>query len=94
MRTGRVIGEVVSTIKHPDLEGWKLLLVAYLTSEGEPTGEETIALDAVDAGMGDHVLIHDEGAGASQIMKNPRGPVRTMIVGVIDRVDRGETFDA
>ncbi len=90
MKTARVIGEVVSTVKHPDLKGWKLLLVAFLTPQGEPTGEETIALDAVDAGVGDHVLIHDEGAGASQIMQNPRGPVRTMVVGVIDHVDGGE----
>jgi microcompartment protein CcmK/EutM len=90
MRIGRVIGEVVSTVKHPALVRWKLLLVGVLTPEGEPTGEETIALDAADAGIGDRVLLHDEGAGASQIMENPRGPVRTMIVGVIDRVDREE----
>jgi ethanolamine utilization protein EutN len=90
MRLGRVIGEVVSTVKHPALVRWKLLLVGVLTPEGEPTGEETIALDAVEAGIGDHVLLHDEGAGASQIMENPRGPVRTMIVGVVDRVDREE----
>ena len=86
MRTGRVVGEVVSTIKHEALVGWKLLLVAFDTPEGEPTGEEIIALDSVDAGVGDRVLIHDEGAGASQIMGTTRGPVRTMVVGVVDHV--------
>ena len=90
MRTARVVGEVVSTVKHETLVGWKLLLVAFDTPEGEPTGEESIALDSVDAGVGDRVLIHDEGAGASQIMGTTRGPVRTMVVGVVDQVVRSE----
>ena len=87
MRTARVVGEVVSTEKHEALRGWKLLLVAFDDPSGEPTGEEVIALDSVDAGVGDRVLIHDEGTGASQVMGTPRGPVRTMVVGVVDSVD-------
>ena len=87
MRTARVVGEVVSTVKHPALEGWKLLLVDMDDDAGEPTGEELIALDAANAGVGDHVLVHDEGAGAAQVMGTARGPVRTMIVGIIDHVD-------
>lgn len=89
MRTARVVGEVVSTVKHPALVGWKLLLVE-MEADGRPTGEELIALDAADAGPGDRVLIHDEGTGAAQVMGTSRGPVRTMIVGVVDRVDTDE----
>jgi microcompartment protein CcmK/EutM len=86
VRTGRVVGEVVATEKHPALEGWKLLLVALDSSGSTGKAEETIALDAAGAGVGDRVLIHDEGAGAAQVMGTGRGPVRTMIVGVIDHV--------
>jgi microcompartment protein CcmK/EutM len=81
-----VVGEVVSTVKHEALSGWKLLIVE-MEEGGAPTGEELIALDAADAGPGDRVLVHDEGSGAAQVMGTGRGPVRTMIVGVIDRVD-------
>lgn len=90
MRTGRVVGEVVATEKHPALSGWKLLVVALEDAHGAPTGEETIALDAAQSGPGDRVLVHDEGAGASQVMERPRGPVRTMIVGIIDHVTTAE----
>lgn len=89
MRTARVVGEVVATTKHPALVGWKLLLVDFCDETGSPTGEELIALDAANAGVGDHVLVHDEGTGAAQVMGTGRGPVRTMIVGIIDHVDGG-----
>ena len=91
MKLGRVVGEVVSTIKHEALRGWKLLVVALESPAGEPTGEEVIGLDAVDAGVGDRVLVNDEGGGASLVINRPRGPVRTVIVGVVDRVDQQRT---
>ena len=86
MKTGRVVGEVVATEKHPALVGWKLLLVALDPLAGETTVDETIALDSVGAGVGDRVLVNDEGGGAAIVMGTARGPVRTMIVGVIDHV--------
>jgi ethanolamine utilization protein EutN len=48
-----------------------------------------LALDVVDAGVGDWVLILDEGSSASQVLANPRGPVRTLVVGVVDAMHRG-----
>lgn len=86
MRTARVVGEVVSTVKHQALEGWKLLLIAYDAPDGTPTGEEVVALDAANAGPGDRVLVNDEGGGASIVMETGRGPVRTMVVGIVDQV--------
>jgi len=80
----RVVGEVVATIKHGDLASQKLLLVHPVTPDGEPTGRVTIAVDAVDAGVGDLVLVVDEGNSAAQVLRRPRGGVRTVIVGVVD----------
>jgi ethanolamine utilization protein EutN len=87
MFLARVVGDVVATIKHGALEQRKLLLVQPLTGDGKPTGRVSIAVDAVDAGVGDHVLVVDEGNAAAQVLARPRGPVRTVVVGVVDAVD-------
>ena len=55
MKIARVTGTVVSTIKYEKYVGMKLLRVRHLTLDGQPTGEELIALDAADAGIGDIV---------------------------------------
>ena len=81
MFLGRVIGDVVATIKHRELAQRKLLLVQPLTGDGKPTGRPAIAVDAVDAGVGDHVLVVDEGNSASQVLQRPRGPIPTKFTG-------------
>ena len=86
MFLGRVVGDVVATIKHRELAHRKLLLIQPLTGDGKPTGRPAIAVDAVDAGIGDHVLVVDEGNSASQVLDRPRGPIRTVVVGVVDEI--------
>ena len=87
MFIARVIGEVVSTIKHPALRGRKLLVVEKLTEGGEPTGDSQLAVDSVSAGEGDTVLVLDEGTSAALVTDLDNPPIRTVIVGVIDSVD-------
>jgi microcompartment protein CcmK/EutM len=89
MFLARVIGDVVATVKHDQLGGRKLLLVQPVTPAGAATGRATIAVDAVDSGPGDLVLVADEGNMAAQVLRCARGPVRTVIVGVVDRVEVG-----
>lgn len=88
MFTARVIGEVVATIKHRDLSGRKLLLVQPVDAAGAAAGAAQIAVDVVDAGLHDLVLVNDEGNGAAQLLGQPRGAVRTVIVGVVDAITR------
>jgi len=83
----RVIGEVVSTIEHHTLRDKKLLVVERLTEKGEPTGNSQLAVDSVDAGEGDTVLVLDEGGSAGLVTKLDNPPIRTVIVGVIDSID-------
>jgi len=64
-----------------------MLLVQPFDVAGKPTGRKILALDTVDAGLDDWVLLLDEGSSASSVLKNPRGPVRTLVVGVVDAVD-------
>lgn len=90
MFLARVVGEVVATIKHEDLANRKLLLVQPVTPDGSDSGKVAIAVDSVDAGPGDRVLVADEGNAAAQVLERPRGAVRTVVVGVIDSVDVAE----
>jgi microcompartment protein CcmK/EutM len=86
MFTGRVVGEVVATVKHADLASQKLLLVQAVDPEGRPIGSPAIAVDTVDSGPGDWVLVADEGNAAAQVLRRARGAIRTVIVGVVDAV--------
>jgi ethanolamine utilization protein EutN len=87
MTLGTVTGEIHSTIHHPFYAARKLLLVEREDGAGHPTGAYLVAVDTVGAGVGERVLVLDEGTGARQVMASSNGPVRSVIVGIVDRVD-------
>ncbi|HEX9848274.1 MAG TPA: EutN/CcmL family microcompartment protein [Acidimicrobiia bacterium] len=82
---GKVVGTVVSTINIPLLDEHRLLLCDVHDIDGRPDGY-TIAIDVVDAGMGDTVLILDEGNSARQILGRDWGAIRAVVVGVVDEL--------
>lgn len=84
MKIAQVTGTVVSTIKYDKYVGMKLLRVRHLTLEGQPTGEELVALDAADAGVGDIVLVNNDGGAAQMIMGDTKLIASVTICGVID----------
>ena len=87
MYIGRVAGTVVATIKNELYEGRKLLVVDKLNLEGQPTAKYDIAVDMVQAGVGDLVMVLDEGNSARQIVdREPLGAIRAVIVGIVDDV--------
>jgi microcompartment protein CcmK/EutM len=83
----QVIGTVVSPVQIRALDAGKLLLVRPLTPAGKATGKTRVALDRVQAGVGDRVLVLDEGNGARQILGDPKAPVKTIVVGIVDYVE-------
>jgi len=87
MILGKVIGNVVSTIKLPIYQGYKILIVQPVNNKEEPQGESVLALDTVQAGVGDTVLVIDEGNSSRLIMNNSTAPVRTVIVGIVDAIE-------
>lgn len=87
MFIGQVTGDIVSTINHADYDNRRLLIVDRLDESGSPTGGYLIAVAAVDAGVGQRVLVLDEGNGARQILGNSTAPVRSVVVGVVDSID-------
>ncbi len=87
MYIGRVKGTVVSTVKHSLFEGRKLMLVARLNLDGTEASAYDICLDDVQAGVGDVVVVLDEGSSTRQIMgKRGTGPARAIIMGIVERV--------
>lgn len=93
MKVGKVVGTVVSTINIEVLDHHRLLICDIQNAEGRADGY-TIAVDVVDAGVGDTVLILDEGNSARQILGREWGAIRAMVVGVIDElVVDGEARD-
>ena len=86
MILGKVVGNVVSTMKLPVYQGYKILVVQPVNDKEEPQGESVLALDTVQAGVGDTVLVIDEGNSSRLIMNNSTAPVRTMIVGIVDLI--------
>jgi ethanolamine utilization protein EutN len=86
MKLGRVSGTVVSTINHPLYDQRRLLMCDLLDADGNDTGDYLIAVDSVYAGYGETVLIIDEGNSARQVVGDPHGPIRAIIVGVVDEL--------
>ena len=88
MQLARVIGTVVSTVKNEALEGRKFLLVQTLDADLKDKGQPQIALDSVNAGIGDTVIIVQEGWGASTASTGrPGAAIDSAIVGVVDYID-------
>jgi ethanolamine utilization protein EutN len=89
VRLCRVIGQVVATAHHPTYDGRTVLLVRPEDAAGEMVGAGFVAVDHAQAGPGDRVLVLTEGTGVRQLLGADAGPIRSVIVGVVDAVDRG-----
>ncbi len=88
MMLGRVVANVVSTEKHAHYRGYKILVVQPIDAEGKPKGKSLLALDGVQAGVGDRVLVVDEGGSARVVIGDEAAvTVRTAICAIVDRVD-------
>jgi microcompartment protein CcmK/EutM len=86
MILGKVIGNIYSTINHPFYDAKKLLLVSKTDPAGQATGDYLIAVDSVDAGIGETVLVIDEGNSARQVVSDTSAPIRSIIIGIVDEI--------
>jgi len=87
MLIGRVIGDVVATHKAPSHHGRKILVVQPLNLDESDRGEPILALDSVDAGVGDRVLLAMEGFAAMTAVGRPNSPIDAAVIGVIDAIE-------
>ena len=87
MILGKIIGNVVSTLKLEVYRGYKILIVQPIDPDGKPHGGTFLAIDTVQAGSGDTVIVIDEGNSARQIIDDSMAPIRSVIAGVVDTVN-------
>ena len=87
MLLAKVIGNVVSTIKVAGYESRKVLIVQPVDGLGKTQGKSFLAIDSVQAGVGDTVLIVEEGNSARQVINEPKAlTVKCVICGIVDSV--------
>ncbi len=88
MTLAKVKGNVVSTQKNSNLKGQKLLIVHPIDLKNKYIGKkDVVALDFVDAGIGDIVLLVQEGKAVEQILGHRKAPVHSIIVAIVDSID-------
>ncbi|GMU62008.1 MAG: EutN/CcmL family microcompartment protein [Myxococcales bacterium] len=90
MNLCRVLGTVVATEKHPSFHGRKILVVQPVDETLAPLGKSFLAVDNTSsAGKGDVVLVLNEGSGTRQVLGDKQAPIRSLVMGVVDRLDLG-----
>lgn len=88
MKLCRVKGTVTSTAKQPVYLGQKLMVVQPVDETGAEQGHSFLAVDRVQAGEGDLVLVNSEGNGARSLFRMEVLPMRSLILAIVDQVDR------
>lgn len=82
-----VLGSIVSTVKHSAFDQTKLMVVQPIRPDNRVDGSSVLAVDTVGAGPGETVLVLRQGIAAAQVLGVDRPPIRSVIVGIVDRVD-------
>jgi len=84
MQLGCVIGHATSTIKHPSLHGWRLVIVQMLNNARQPEADPVVAADKLGSGMGQVVILNSDGKGARELIGSEKSPVRWFVIGIVD----------
>lgn len=87
MILSKVTGTIVATQKNAHLKDKRMLICQPISMDGKPVGRDLLALDTVDAGIGDTVLVVQEGQAAAQLLKSREVPVHSVVVAVVDGWD-------
>jgi ethanolamine utilization protein EutN len=84
MQLGEVIGHATSTVKHPTLRGWRLLVVQPLDARERPDGVPILAIDSLGGSRGDRVIISSDGMATRDLVGAENSPARWMVIGLAD----------
>lgn len=84
MNLATVLGHATATIKHPSMNGWRMLVVQPLDIAGGPDGEPLLALDNLGGGKGDTVILTSDGGAVSDLLNRKDSPVRWAVIGIAD----------
>jgi ethanolamine utilization protein EutN len=84
MQLGTVIGHTTSTIKHPSLIGWRMVIVQMLGINRQPEADPVVAVDKLGSAPGSTVILNSDGKGARELIGDEKSPVRWFVIGIVD----------
>ena len=84
MQLARVIGHATSTVKHPSLIGWRMVIVQMINSLRQPEGDAVVAVDKLGSGPGSVVILNSDGKAARELIGDETSPVRWFVIGIAD----------
>jgi ethanolamine utilization protein EutN len=84
VQQAKVIGRATATIKHPTLNGWRLVILQPLLLDGGPDGEPQVGIDHLGSAIGSLVIAAADGSAAKEIMGIKNTPVRWVVIGQQD----------
>ena len=84
MQLGTVIGHATSTIKHPSLTGWRMVIVQMLGVNRQPEADPVVAVDKLGSAPGSVVILNSDGKGARELIGDDKSPVRWFVIGIVD----------
>lgn len=84
MQLGKVIGNATSTIKHPSLTGWRLVVVQMLNNARSPEADPVVAIDKYGAAPGQTVVLNSDGKAVREIIGDPKSPARWFVIAIED----------
>ena len=85
MQLGKVIGHATSTIKHPSLSGWRMVIVQLLGVQKQPEGDPVIAVDKHGSAPGQVVVLNSDGRAARELVGDEKSPVRWFVIAIVDQ---------
>ena len=84
MQLGTVIGHATATIKHPSMQGWRMLIVQTLGNERRPEADPIVAFTKLSPGIGQSVVLNSDGRGARDLIGDEKSPVRWFVIAIED----------
>jgi ethanolamine utilization protein EutN len=84
MQLARVVGHATATVKHPTLNGWRLLVVQMLTPDDKPDGEPVLAIDSLGSGVGSRVILTTDAVLVRELVGAKNSPIRYSVMGLCD----------
>lgn len=82
MQLGTVIGHATATIKHPSMEGWRMLIVQMLGNSRQAEADPVVAFSKLSPGVGQTVVLNSDGRGARELIGDEKSPVRWFVIAI------------
>ncbi|MFT3781313.1 MAG: EutN/CcmL family microcompartment protein [Nibricoccus sp.] len=88
MNLARIDGNIVTAAHHPSMEGYRTVICQPIDADGNEEGTPILAIDCLGAGLHEHVILSTDGSATRELVKDPKTPLRNLIVGIVDPIEK------